>query len=222
MKASPVLNVCFHGIGSPQRELEPGEDIYWISVSAFHRILDAIDGRLDIRLSFDDGNISDFEIGLPALLDRKLTGTFFPLAGRLDQTGSLTSAALQELRRNQMRIGTHGMDHIPWRGLDRDQQRREFIVAREMLAEASGGPIHEAALPLGRYDRAVLSQLRRLGYSRVYSSDRAPSRPGAWLQSRFSVRADDTPTSMRAQVLTPPSLRGQLRTHAVKLLKRMR
>jgi hypothetical protein len=70
MTVSPVLNVCFHGIGSPRRELEPGEDEYWISVSAFHQILDAIAGRKDIRLSFDDGNISDVEVGLPALLER--------------------------------------------------------------------------------------------------------------------------------------------------------
>jgi peptidoglycan/xylan/chitin deacetylase (PgdA/CDA1 family) len=174
MTVSPVLNVCFHGIGSPRRELEPGEDEYWISVSAFHQILDAIAGRKDIRLSFDDGNISDVEVGLPALLERKLTATFFPLAGRLDQPGSVTSAALRELRRNQMSIGTHGMDHIPWRGLNGDQQRREFVQARERLAEASDGPILEAALPLGRYDRKLLSQLRRLGSPSLSSSRSGP------------------------------------------------
>ena len=26
-----LLNLCFHGIGTPQRPLEPGEDAYWIS-----------------------------------------------------------------------------------------------------------------------------------------------------------------------------------------------
>jgi peptidoglycan/xylan/chitin deacetylase (PgdA/CDA1 family) len=222
MTVSPILNVCFHGIGIPARELEPGEDAYWISVDAFHEILDAIAGRSDIRLSFDDGNISDVEIGLPALLDRNLTATFFPLAGRLDQPGSLTSAALQQLRRKQMRIGTHGMDHIPWRGLDHDQQRREFVLARERLAEASGGPIREAALPLGRYDRRVLSQLRRLGYSRVYSSDRSAARSGAWLQPRYSVHAGETPSSLRAQLLSSSSLRHRLRTQALGLVKRWR
>jgi peptidoglycan/xylan/chitin deacetylase (PgdA/CDA1 family) len=151
-----------------------------------------------------------------------MTATFFPVAGRVDQPGSLTSAALRELRRNQMCIGTHGMDHIPWRGLDRDQQRREFVLARERLADASGGPILEAALPLGRYDRRVLSRLRRLGYTRVYSSDRSPARPGAWLQPRYSVLADDTPSSLRAQVLRLPSSRRRLRTHAVGLVKRLR
>ena len=25
-----VLNICFHGIGTPQRQLQPGEDAYWV------------------------------------------------------------------------------------------------------------------------------------------------------------------------------------------------
>ena len=30
-----IVNVCFHGIGTPDRELEPGEDKYWISTELF-------------------------------------------------------------------------------------------------------------------------------------------------------------------------------------------
>src|SRR5207249_4098380 len=36
------INICFHGVGTPRRELEPGEDVYWISEDAFRRILDEI------------------------------------------------------------------------------------------------------------------------------------------------------------------------------------
>jgi peptidoglycan/xylan/chitin deacetylase (PgdA/CDA1 family) len=222
MNGDRIANVCFHGIGRPQRELEPGEESYWISVEVFHDILDALGGRSDVALSFDDGNITDLDVGLPALLERQLTATFFPLAGRLDQPGSLTSASLVELRRSRMRIGSHGMDHIPWRGLEPEQQRREFVLARERLAEASGGPVLEAALPLGRYDRSVLSQLKGLGYARVYSSDRRSAKQRSWLQPRYSVRAQDTAGSFCTEVLRPPSLRGRLRSHAVGMVKRLR
>ena len=30
-----VTNICFHGIGVPERELEPGEERYWISQDAY-------------------------------------------------------------------------------------------------------------------------------------------------------------------------------------------
>ena len=35
-----------------------------------------------MRISFDDGNTSDIELGLPALLDRNFVGSFFVVAGR--------------------------------------------------------------------------------------------------------------------------------------------
>ena len=49
-----VVNVCFHGIGAPQRRREPGEDSYWISRDVFLGVLDTVVGRSDVRLSFDE------------------------------------------------------------------------------------------------------------------------------------------------------------------------
>src|SRR3712207_5181342 len=93
-----VINVCFHGIGTPRRELEPGEAPYWIGVDTYHRVLDDLASwPLPVRISFDDGNASDVEIGLPGLLSRGLTADFFVLAGRLGQTGSLDEPAVKEL-----------------------------------------------------------------------------------------------------------------------------
>ena len=82
MAGSDVLNVSFHGIGAPGRELEPGEDPYWVDTERFLRILDEIATWPSVRLSFDDGNASDLRVAAPALADRGLTAQFFPLAGR--------------------------------------------------------------------------------------------------------------------------------------------
>ena len=57
-----VLNICFHGIGTPRRDLEPGEDAYWIDADRFLRILDEIATWPSARISFDDANASDVEI----------------------------------------------------------------------------------------------------------------------------------------------------------------
>src|SRR5690349_7096366 len=101
-----VVNVCFHGIGTPQRELEPGEAPYWVSEAAFHEVLDEIAGWPRIRISFDDGNASDLDLALPALVERGLTADFFVLAGRLESEGSLDVDAVRELCRAGMTIGT--------------------------------------------------------------------------------------------------------------------
>jgi hypothetical protein len=63
-----VVNITVHGIGRADRELEPGEDQTWVSVAQFERVLDAVAERSDVRITFDDGNVSDVEVGLPRLV----------------------------------------------------------------------------------------------------------------------------------------------------------
>lgn len=220
--AETVINVCFHGIGTPRREMEPGEDRYWISVDTYHRVLDDLAGWPSTRISFDDGNASDVEIGLPGLLSRGLTADFFVLAGRFGTSGSLDEADVKELVASGMTVGTHGMNHIPWRGLDPATNRAELVDARARIAAVTGTTVDAAACPLGRYDRRLLADLRRFGYRRVYTSDRRVADPNAWLQPRFSIRADDTAESFRAQATAVPSV-AQRATDTVKgVIKRWR
>jgi peptidoglycan/xylan/chitin deacetylase (PgdA/CDA1 family) len=220
---SPSLaNLCFHGIGTPQRDLEPGEAAYWISQQLFHDVLDAVADQPGVRISFDDGNVSDIELGLPALLERRLDATFFVLAGRLDQPGSLSADDLRTLQAAGMRIGSHGMTHRPWRGMAVRELDRELVEARQVLSDVTGVPVDEAALPLGRYDRRLLSRVRREGYRHVHTSDRHRARPGAWLQPRYSIRHDDTVDSVRRDLLATPPLSKRVERTAVITAKRLR
>jgi peptidoglycan/xylan/chitin deacetylase (PgdA/CDA1 family) len=204
--ASVVHGICFHGIGTPLRVLDSGEERYWISVDAFHRILDAIAAVEGVRLSFDDGNASDVEVALPGLLERGLTGSFFVVAGRIGSSGSLDADGIVELSRHGMTIGSHGMNHRPWRRLSAEERDQEFVAARERIVDVLGHPVTEAALPTGAYDRRVLRDLRRLGYSAVHTSDRRAAKAGAWLQPRFSVVSKDTPETVLAYTRRPSAL----------------
>jgi peptidoglycan/xylan/chitin deacetylase (PgdA/CDA1 family) len=217
-----VVNICFHGIGTPARELEPGESGYWVAHGQLLDLLDELMTWPAVRLSFDDGNASDVDIALPALRERGLRGDFFVLAGRLGAQGSLGEDGVRELHRSGMAVGTHGMRHRSWRGMDPATRREELVEARQRLAEVVGEPVDTAACPLGRYDRQVLADLRRLGYRRVYTSDRRHVRPDAWLQPRHSVRAGDSVGSLLATALRRPALARRLRGGAVGLAKRLR
>jgi peptidoglycan/xylan/chitin deacetylase (PgdA/CDA1 family) len=217
-----VINICFHGIGRPGRDLEPGEDRYWVGEDTFLRILDEVADRPDVRVSFDDGNASDITTGLPALQERGLTATFFVLAGRLGSPGSLDEGEVRELHRRGMAVGSHGMHHRPWRRMSPGVSDEELVEARERIADAVGAPVLEAACPLGAYDRALLRRLRRLGYVRVHTSDRRHAREGAWLQPRFSARREDTAQSLRADVLSRPGAARRVRLSAIGLVKSWR
>lgn len=215
------VNLCFHGIGRPAGEREPGEGKYWVREGLFIAILDEVREWPKVRLSFDDGNRSDATIALPALVDRGISADFFPLAGRLDDPLSLNGSDLREMRRCGMGIGSHGWSHIPWRYLSDQQIRRELVDARKILSQASDGPIETAALPLGRYDRRILRKLKDLSYRTVYSSDRRPSHPNAWLRPRYSVTSSDTIQSIRDIVTRRPGV-AELRSYASSVVKRLR
>jgi len=221
--ADEIINLSFHGVGTPAGPpREAGEHDYWVGRDAFLSLLDELQGRDDVRLSFDDGNASDVEFALPALVERGMAADFFVVAGRLGTPGNLDGDGVRALRDAGMRVGTHGMDHRSWRGLDDGQLAAELVEAREAIAEATGSAVDAAALPLGQYDRSVLAALRRLDYRVVYSSDARRARAGAWFQPRYSVRAGDTPRSVRETVLAPPRAQERLRANLAGLVKRWR
>lgn len=183
--------LTFHGIGTVQRPLDPGEDEVWLRSEEFAPVLDAAARDADrVRLTFDDGNASDVEIALPELRARDMRATFFVVAGKLGEHGYLDEGGVRTLADAGMTIGCHGMRHRPWRHLTDSDLREELVDARRLLEGVVDRPVDEAACPFGSYDRRVLGSLRAAGYKRVFTSDRGWARPGAWLQARNTLRTD--------------------------------
>jgi peptidoglycan/xylan/chitin deacetylase (PgdA/CDA1 family) len=188
-----AINLTFHGIGAPGRFLDPGEADVWVSHDQFLAVLDAVAGRDDVAITFDDGNASDLELALPALRERGLTATFFVVADRLGAPRFLDPDAVNVLAGAGMEIGCHGMRHRPWRGLAERDLHEELVESKAILESVVGRPVVRAACPFGSYDRRVLRTLKSAGYRHVYTSDRGTAQPAAWLQARNSVGPHDEP-----------------------------
>jgi peptidoglycan/xylan/chitin deacetylase (PgdA/CDA1 family) len=211
-----VFNICFHGIGTPGRTLEPDEDLYWVTPAQFEKLVEVISRFPSVRITFDDGNASDAAIALPLLLQHNLKATFFVLAGRLDMPGSLAATEVRGLVQQGMSVGSHGMWHRPWRSLDDSQLQEELSEASEVIAQAAGRPVSQVACPFGSYDRRVLGAVRRRGFSRVYTVDGGPARADAWLQSRYTIRAGDSPADIERLARSP---RGDAASQFVRSAK---
>jgi peptidoglycan/xylan/chitin deacetylase (PgdA/CDA1 family) len=216
------INLTFHGVGEPERPLDPGEAEVWLETDRFESVLDSVSGRDDVRITFDDGNASDVVRALPALERRGLTATFFVVAGRLGAPGFLDEAGVRTLAAAGMTVGCHGMRHRPWRGLDAGELQEELVDAKALLEEVVARPVTEAACPFGAYDRSALRSLRRCGYRHVYTSDRGTARPGNWLQARNTVHRGDR-TGIVDRVLSDERSPSELaRRRAKRLAKRWR
>ncbi|MEV5412341.1 polysaccharide deacetylase family protein [Thermopolyspora sp. NPDC052614] len=217
-----VVNLTVHGIGPPARPFDPGEQDTWVTVEQFEQVLDAVTGRTDVRLTFDDGNASDVEIALPRLRARGLTAEFFVLAGLLGEPGRLDEDGVRELVRAGMPVGSHGWAHRDWRRLDPGQTSQELGDAHRLLTKLTGRPVTRVAIPFGSYDRHVLRRLRLAGVTRAYTSDGGPARPGSWLQARTSLRHDLDADWTRRVLDERPSPIRRARALAARTVKRLR
>jgi peptidoglycan/xylan/chitin deacetylase (PgdA/CDA1 family) len=120
-----------------------------------------------------------------------------------------------------MEIGLHGMHHRSWPDLSRESLDEELIAARGALEESLGEALHVAACPFGSYNSRVLSRLRELGYTRVYTSDGGSADPEGWMQARNTVRAGDSGNSVR-RICQPWSWPRQLRRSLKTAIKARR
>jgi peptidoglycan/xylan/chitin deacetylase (PgdA/CDA1 family) len=215
-----VFRLIFHGVGDPPRPLGSGEEKVWISLASLRSVLDEAAQRPDVRLSFDDCNRSDHDLVLPELLARDLRATFFVVAGRIDQPGFLTSAELRELVDAGMSVQSHGMHHRVWRGLDQASLHEELVIARGMIAELTGQPVEDVAIPFCLYDRRVLRQLRAAGYRHAHTCDGGPANPAAWLQPRTQISGGEDARKLRE--ITGPKLAERLERTLKTTVKRWR
>ena len=185
-----ILN--FHGIGESIRPFDPGEEHVWVSESRFLSILDRVCTIPDIEITFDDGNISDVLIALPALLERGLKASFFIPVGKIGHKGFVDEHQLCELHTQGMTIGSHGWAHQSWRGMSSSESKHELVDSRHLLESVLGVEVLLAACPFGAYDRLALKRIRAAGYSCAYTSDRGYSSQGDFLRARNTVISTDS------------------------------
>lgn len=168
--------LTFHGIGEPGAHVGRDEIPYWVGEETFHEIIDfiasgAFPNLPPIEVTFDDGNMSDIRIALPALVKKGLSARFFVLAGRIGASGYLSKSDIREMSNAGMTIGSHGWSHIDWRKATDAELHRELVDAKSLIEDALGKSIDNISVPFGRYNKRVIPSILKFGYAAVFSSD---------------------------------------------------
>jgi peptidoglycan/xylan/chitin deacetylase (PgdA/CDA1 family) len=186
----PVL--CWHQL----RDWRPGDSAYDRSLlicppAAFRRQLDGLvaarrtaigpDRYLDhlvngtplpprpVLLTFDDSQGSQLTVGLPELVRRRLTATFFVMTVPLGKPGWMGPADLRTLAARGMTVGAHTWDHHRadrYAGADWDVQ---LVRPRAELERILGRPVRHFAYPYGAWDAGDVPHVTAAGYRTAFT-----------------------------------------------------
>jgi hypothetical protein len=144
------------------------------------------------EITFDDGHISNFEFGLPALQSRAIKASFFITVGWTGRRqGYMGWQELLALQQAGQRIGAHGWSHALLTHCDAKGLHRELVDARLTLEDKLGTSITTMSLPGGRYNRRILKACKDAGYTEIFTSiPRAEPDPAGPTVGRLNIRGD--------------------------------
>lgn len=126
-----------------------------------------------VALTFDDGCASDAAFAAPLLRALGMTAAFFVNPARAGQEGRCSWDALRGLAGDGFRIGSHGLDHTLFDGLDDDALRRQLTESKRWLESELGRPVDALSLPGGSGGSRAHRFALEAGYRLVLGS-----RPG--------------------------------------------
>jgi peptidoglycan/xylan/chitin deacetylase (PgdA/CDA1 family) len=123
-----------------------------------------------IYITFDDGT-DDHAAAGELLHELGLSGVFFIITDRLDQSGYLTRLQVARLAEQGHRIGSHGVSHRHFSSLSMSELDNELTGSRRFLEDLVGATVDWIAPPGGVYNHTVLERALALGYRVFRTSD---------------------------------------------------
>ena len=143
-----------------------------------------------VSLTFDDGWADQYEHARPILAAHGTKATFYVNSNRINTTGFLTWAHLEELHADGHEIGGHTLDHVDITELPVEEARRQVGDDRAALIDR-GFEAQSFAYPYGAHDAVARSIVRDCGYT----SGRA-----AWgLRNLDGLNGDSRPVAASIQ-----------------------
>ena len=177
-----ALTLTFHKINAAPTQFKSipnsAADRYAITSSLFEQVLNMIpckkcctvsnyveeqDGNWLI-LTFDDGNLSDFEIAFPMMREKGIKATFFINPLNIGLSGYSTGAHLKEMAREGMEIGSHGLTHRYLITMEQDEAIREIRESKDKLEQIIGVRVFSFAPVGGHYRKWMKETAYEAGY----------------------------------------------------------
>ena len=133
--------------------------------------LDKTTSGLKICLTFDDGNISDYELVFPELIKRKMKAVFFIVPGYIGKSGYLTWDKVITMHKAGMEIGSHTLNHpVDLKKLSKKDIITELSESKKIIESKLNINIKSFSFPNGNYRINMISLAKKLGYKFICTS----------------------------------------------------
>ena len=129
-------------------------------------------GRTDtVLLTFDDGFLSDYtHVYTRYVKSGRIPGfmSFIPVEF-VGSPGRMNWKMIEELGRDGVAIGSHGMAHVDLTTASDVELDRELTVSKSMLEDRLGQRVTLFAFPYGRFSRRVWDAALKAGYTHLFT-----------------------------------------------------
>jgi peptidoglycan/xylan/chitin deacetylase (PgdA/CDA1 family) len=132
--------------------------------------------RRPIVLSFDDGYLSDYTVGLPALRRHRWPGVI-DLVLRNVARGDLEPWQVRRLIAAGWEIDAHTLSHVDLTTVDPARLHEEVAGSRAELRRMFGRPVQFFCYPLGHYDGRVVAAVKAAGFQGATTENPGLARP---------------------------------------------
>ncbi|MFC1646261.1 polysaccharide deacetylase family protein [Candidatus Omnitrophota bacterium] len=124
-----------------------------------------------VALTFDDGDVSSYEIVEPILRQNAWKAYFFITAGRIGKNGTMNWEQIKSLRDKKHIIGSHGMTHRILTQLTDREVELELKDSKKILEDNLGIPVRCLSIPRGFHNEKIIQKAKDLGYEAIFTSE---------------------------------------------------
>lgn len=189
MKSPKQYTLNFHSIYNDKYSSH-ADTVFSLHENKLIEILEAVASiNPSIRLTFDDGHLSDFKLVLPLLQKLNLDASFFVLGQSLIEDPEKFNQTLR-IYEAGFTIGSHGYHHCDLTALTAEELDFEIKYSKKVVESCIGAEIDDFSLPYGKYNPEIIEKLRREGYQQIYTTQGFASSATDVFVHRINVKSN--------------------------------
>jgi peptidoglycan/xylan/chitin deacetylase (PgdA/CDA1 family) len=130
-----------------------------------------------VVITFDDNNLSQYDIAYPTLLKNGQTAVFYIITNRLKNASFLSEDQLREMSNAGMDIESHSVTHAIMTNLSDKRLAEEMAASKKTLEDVLGKSVSHIAYPNTAQNQRVRAAAAKAGYATATIMDPRRAKP---------------------------------------------